>query len=129
MSPGRKAKVRVKLSSAWKNSRVMIHQPLGGAQVTFEPESFLGDEIKPAIGTTNSVGDAAPSIRPEDRSDPKLPGGVHLGLYKVRISKADNGKETIPSKYNTETILGQEVAYDDPGVKSRNIQFALKSGQ
>src|SRR5262245_32542976 len=42
-------------------------QPLVGAQITFEPETFLGDEIKSAIGTTNSVGDAAPSIRPEDR--------------------------------------------------------------
>ena len=29
------------------------------AQVTFEPESFLGDEIKTAVGTTNMNGDAA----------------------------------------------------------------------
>jgi hypothetical protein len=104
-------------------------QPLGGATVNFEPESFLGDEIKLAVGTTTPHGDAMMSIRPEDRPDPKQPGGVHLGLYKVRISKIENGRETVPARYNTETTLGQEVSYDDPGVKSRNISFALKSGK
>ena len=103
-------------------------QPLSGALITFEPEKFLGDEIKTAFATTNQFGTAAPSIPIEQRPDPKLPGGANFGLYKVRISKIVNGKETIPARYNTETVLGQEVSYDDPGMKANNIPFALKSG-
>ena len=104
-------------------------EPLVGATVTFEPEPFLGDEIKTAIGVTNPFGDAAPTIPKEQRPDPKLPGGIHLGLYKVRISKIVNGKETIPTRYNTQTTLGQEVSNDDPAVQRMNMAFDLKSGK
>jgi hypothetical protein len=123
--------------NAWKEMRTgmtyvqcrvtLNGQPLSGAEVTFEPEPFLGDEIKPAVGTTTMQGDATPVIRPEDRPDPKLPGGVHLGLYKVRISKLENGKQVIPARYNSETIIGQEVSYDDPAIQNRNMIFALKT--
>jgi hypothetical protein len=123
--------------NAWKEMRtgmasVRCHvtldgQPLTGATVVFEPEAFLGEEVKTATGTTNPFGDAAPTIAPEDRPEPTLPGGAHFGLYKVRISKVVNGKETIPSRYNTETTLGQEVSYDDPGMKNNNMAFNLKS--
>jgi hypothetical protein len=102
-------------------------QPLRGAKVVFEPEPFLGSEIKAAYGTTNEYGDAGPAIAPEDRPEPNFPGGVYLGLYIVRITKDENGKELIPAQYNTETTLGYEVAYDDPGVKGNKIEFALKS--
>lgn len=102
-------------------------QPLAGAEVVFEPESFLGDEIKTATGTTNQFGDVAPTISKEDRPDPKLPGGVHFGLYKVHISKQANARETIPPRYNTQTTLGQEVSYDDPGVLNNNLAYALKT--
>ncbi len=105
------------------------NEPLAGAQVTFEPEKFLGDDIKAAIGTTNVYGDAVPVIPPEQRPDPRLPGAVQFGLFKVRISKIVNGKETIPAQYNTETTLGQEVSYDDPAIKARNMTFALTSGK
>ena len=54
---------------------------------------------------------------------------MHLGLYKVRISKIVNGKETIPSRYNADTIFGQEVAFDDPAMLHMNMHFALKSGK
>jgi hypothetical protein len=123
--------------SAWKEMRtglgsVRCHvtldgQPLAGAEVVFEPAPFLGEEIKTAYGTTNPYGDAAPTIPPADRPDPTLPGGVHLGLYKVRISKQANGRETLPARYNSETILGQEVSYDDPAMMNNNIVFALES--
>ncbi|HEX4412109.1 MAG TPA: hypothetical protein VH107_00680 [Lacipirellulaceae bacterium] len=123
--------------NAWKDEHVGLAsirchvtldgEPLPGAVVTFEPESFLGAEIKTASGTTNPFGDAAPVIPKEQRPDPKLPGGIHLGLYKVRISKVVNGKDIIPTQYNTETTLGQEVANDDPAVKHMNMTFALKS--
>jgi hypothetical protein len=102
-------------------------QPLADAKVTLEPEAFLGDEIKTAFATTSQFGAAAPNIPKDQRPDPKLPGGAHFGLYKVRISKIVNGKETIPARYNTETILGQEVSYDDPGIRSNNITYALKT--
>ena len=125
-------------ANAWKGmetgmTTVRCHitldgQPLSGAQVVFEPEAFLGDEIKIAKGTTNQFGDVAPTIAVEDRPDPKSPGGVHFGLYKVRISKQANGKETIPGRYNSETMLGQEVSYDDPGILNNNLAIALKSG-
>jgi hypothetical protein len=104
-------------------------EPLTGATVTFEPEPFLGNEIKAAIGVTNPFGDAAPTIPKEQRPDPRLPGGIHLGLYKVRISKMVNAKEMIPSRYNAETTLGQEVSNDDPAVQRMNMVFALKSGK
>jgi hypothetical protein len=103
-------------------------QPLVGATVTFEPEAFLGENIKTAFSTTNAQGNVSPIIPKEQRPDPTLPGGANLGLYKVRISKMVDGKETIPARYNTETTLGQEVSDDDPGMKSMNIKFDLKSG-
>lgn len=122
---------------AWKEMRtglasVRCHvtldgQPLAGAKVVFEPEPFLGDEIKTASGATNQFGDAAPTVSLEDRPDPSLPGGVHFGLYRVRITKAASGRETIPARYNAQTTLGQEVSYDDPGMMNNNMAFALKS--
>jgi hypothetical protein len=125
---------RVNAWKAMKTGMTSLHchvtldgEPLTFATVTFEPESFLGDEIKSAIGTTNPFGDVAPSIPKEQRSSPKAPGGAHFGLYKVRISKIEDGKETIPARYNTDTILGQEVSYDDPAMKRMNVTFALKS--
>lgn len=98
-------------------------KPLPGAKVIFEPESFLGSDIKTAFGTTNEAGQAGIVIPPEDRPDPTLPGGIQFGLYKVRITKDG---VNIPARYNTETILGQEVAYDAPSLKNETIVFALK---
>ncbi len=103
-------------------------QPLAEATVTLEPESFLGDEIKTAAATTNTFGMAGPTIPKEQRPDPTLPGGANFGLYKVRISKVVGGKETIPARYNTETTLGLEVSYDEPGIMKMSVPFALKSG-
>ncbi len=103
-------------------------QPVVGATVTLEPESFLGDEVKTASATTNTFGMAGPAIPKEQRPDPTLPGGANFGFYKVRISKVVNGRETIPARYNTETTLGLEVAYDEPGIMKMNVPFDLKSG-
>jgi hypothetical protein len=123
---------------AWKAMRTALvsvrcqvtldGRPQPDVQVLFEPEPFLGDNVKKATGATNQFGDAAPTIADEDKPDPKLPGGVHFGLYKVRISKQAGGRETIPARYNTATTLGQEVSYDDPAIKNNNLAFALKSG-
>jgi hypothetical protein len=100
-------------------------QPLAGAVVTFEPEPFLGEEIKSASGTTNANGRGGATIAKEDRPSASTPPGMHLGLYKVKISKIVGGKETIPAKYNEETLLGQEVAQDVSEVINNRVVYAL----
>ena len=83
---------------------------LDGATVTFDPESFLGDVIHPATGITDDNGFAHMSMAAEHMPHENVRSGVLPGLYLVRISKEVNGKELVPSKYNTETTLGVEVA-------------------
>ena len=102
-------------------------QPLVDADVTLEPEAFLGDDIKKAAAKSDQYGAAEPIMAPEDNPYAKIATGIQLGLYKVRVSKKVNGKETIPARYNSETMLGQEVSFDDPGMKRMKIVFALKS--
>ena len=114
---------------AWKDSKIgrmslsctvkYRGQPLPDATVTFEPEPFLGDEVKAATGTTDKFGMAVLTI-PEVR-----PPGVACGLYRVKISKQVNGKEQVPPRYNTNTILGQEVAMDAAGMEE-GIFFNLQ---
>jgi hypothetical protein len=102
-------------------------KPLSGAVVEFVPEPFLGDQVKPASGKVNQFGDAAPTVSDADKPDPKLPGGVHIGLYTVRISKPSGGKETLATRYNANSTLGLEVAYDEPGIRDNNLAFRLSS--
>ena len=84
-------------------------KPLAGASVRFVPEEFLGEGIKVASGTTGLGGTATMSIAGQE-----FPG-VHCGFYRVEISKLNaNGKETVSAKYNSETILGQEVSLRVP---------------
>jgi len=101
--------------------------PLEGATVTFEPESFLGDDIKAAVATTDMFGTGSPTIPKDQRPDPTAPPGVQVGVYRVKISKLQGGKETIPAIYNTETILGQEVAMDVGEIANRRVVYAMKS--
>ena len=122
---------------AWKEMRtglasVRCHvtldgKPLAGARLVLEPEPFLGTYVRPASGETNPFGDVSPSVAAEDLPDPSLPGGVHFGLYRVQISKQIDGRETLPARYNSETILGQEISYDDPGMAANDIRFKLES--
>ena len=100
-------------------------KPLEGATVRYVPEAFLGDDIQTAVGTTNQFGIAYMSIPKDKRPAADAPGGVQLGVYRVRISKLVDGKETIPARYNAETVLGQEISYDDPGVQS-GIRYDLE---
>lgn len=101
--------------------------PVGDAEVTFEPEGFLGDEIKSAHCKTGLAGDGGATIAPEDRPSPTSPSGMHLGLYKVKISKKVNGKETIPAKYNENTLLGQEVLPSVPEIANNRVVYVLSS--
>ena len=86
-------------------------QPLSGATVAFEPETFMGPAYKPTSAVTDAAGTCLP---PGD--DPKFPG-LHVGLYRVRISKKVNGQETLPARYNASTELAREIAEDLPREK------------
>ena len=102
-------------------------RPLEGATVTFEPEPFLGDEIKLAMATTDMFGTGGPSIPKELRANPSTPPGIQIGLYRVKISKVVGGKELIPRKYNEDTTLGQEAAPDVGEILNRRVIFALST--
>jgi hypothetical protein len=106
---------------------VLNGQPLEDATVTFEPETFLGEEIKKAVGTTDSFGTGAPSVPLELRPTKDTPAGIAYGLYLVKISKVVDGKESVPAKYNEQTTLGQEVMHDVPEVANRRIKFVLST--
>jgi Ca2+-binding EF-hand superfamily protein len=100
--------------------------PLDGATVTFEPEEFLDGVIQEASGVSR-LGSSSPIIPLEKRPSPDTPAGIQMGLYKVKVSKLQGGQETVPSRYNTETILGQEVSPDDRAFASNRIIFTLRS--
>jgi hypothetical protein len=101
-------------------------QPLTGANVTYEPEAFMGDQLKPAICTTDDFGTGCPSIPKEQRPDPRL-SGVPMGFYRVKISKNANGREILPAKYNTATEIGQEVSADVNEIVGNRLRYNLKS--
>ena len=95
-------------------------RPLAGAQVKLVPESFFGDVIKPAEGTTGRSGTALLAIDKSNLpSDLQNLRGVQQGLYRVEIT---HQSMNIPAKYNTDTTLGIEVSFET----GRNIvSFAL----
>lgn len=125
-----KAWKMMKTGLASVRCQVMLDgKPLAGATVDFVPEPFLGEHVKPASGTVNQFGDAAPTVSDADKPDPKLPGGVHFGLFTVKIAKPTGGKDTIPARYNSKSTLGLEVSYDEPGIRDNNLAFRLKSAE
>jgi hypothetical protein len=101
--------------------------PLADANVTFVPDPCLGEDVKQATCTTNMFGKGVGTIAKQDLPDPTYPGGMQLGIYTVRISKLVGGKETIPAKYNEQTILGQEVSPDVPEIGSQRVIYALST--
>jgi hypothetical protein len=123
--------------SSWQSQRIglMLFQcsvtmdgsPLSGVKIKFEPEEILGDIIRGAEATTNMVGTAIPFIPLDQQDGQNQPTGMDPGLYKVRFSLIVDGKETIPARYNTETIIGQEVSEDDPAISNNRVQYNLKS--
>ncbi len=98
--------------------------PLNGATITFEPEGFLEGVLQEASDVTSMGGTAAPTIPKEKRPTDDTPPGIQVGLYKVKITAGD-GSGSIPTKYNTETILGQEVSKDDPSILNNKVRFSL----
>jgi hypothetical protein len=124
------------------------HRPLEGADVKFAPEPFLAPYLKTANGVTDQNGVAMLTIETGPEGGPP---GVPPGFYRVEITKparpyrpakpgraAENGRRAeppepaqpatqgldIPAKYNTQTILGEEVAVDVERVRN-GISFDL----
>jgi hypothetical protein len=105
-------------------SVLLAGRPLRGATVTLEPETFLGDAVQPATGTTLRHGSAGLSVAKAFRPAPTAMG-VQCGFYKIRISKLQDGRESVPVRYNTETTLGIEVASDAAEVQTGTIALKL----
>jgi hypothetical protein len=79
-------------------------QPVANVQVKFIPETYMGDIVKPATGVTDSHG-AASMTAEGQKSD----GVMQCGYYRVELSSAQGGRETIPGKFNSNTVLGADV--------------------
>ena len=79
-------------------------EPLSNAEVTIEPEPFMGDAYKPILSVTDSTGMATFAS-----SDQRVPG-LKVGFYRVRISRIGEGNESLPKQYNEQSELGLEVA-------------------
>jgi hypothetical protein len=73
-------------------------------KVTYTPEFFMGNAIKPASGISDAAGNVELKVEGESVR------GVNLGFYRVEVSLPDSsGNETLPARFNTETKLGQEI--------------------
>lgn len=106
----------------WRKSRVAMTpavcqvrlngEPFAGALVKIIPESFMGDEVKPASGTTDENGYVSLALAEQDRpANAKSAIGVHLGVYKVEITHPDRN---LPARFNTASQLGFEASPDAP---------------
>ncbi len=100
-------------------------RPLQGATLTFEPEPFLGDDVRAAVCTTDEFGIGVPSIPAENRPSADTPRGVQYGLYRVRVSQQEGGQEKIPPQFNAQTTLGREFSYQDPQCQSGMVRVNL----
>jgi hypothetical protein len=120
---------------AWKNQSIALlsftcdvtldGKPVEGATVTFEPDEFIGGVISSAVDVTNVIGTASPSVPKANRPSETTPPGVQAGTYKVKISKIVDGQETIPARYNVETILGQEVSTADWAIVNKQVRYNM----
>jgi hypothetical protein len=95
-------------------------QALEGARVVLTPEKFIAAAVQPAAGVTTPEGVGFFQVSQD------LPG-VQPGIYRLEVYRpAADGKETIPARYNAETILGVDAGVDGPDVNNR-VHFALTS--
>jgi hypothetical protein len=99
------------------NCRIyMDDRPLQGATVTLLPEKFLGPDVKPVSGKSDSDGRVTLQVAGQE-----LPG-VPPAIYRIEVSLKDSGgQETIPARYNTETVLGKQIGVApivDPNAKA-----------
>ena len=108
--------------------RVLLNgKPAADVEVLFEPEPFLGEEILSATGISNVFGDAAVAVSEAERPAEGFPSGVQLGFYRVRFRSIPGGKTRVPSRYEEQALIGQEVSYEDPAVANNQVVFSLTS--
>jgi hypothetical protein len=89
-------------------------RPLADAEVVFEPEEYLGEEIQVARGVTDAAGVAAIGIPPEFLPEHlhRLKA-LHYGTFKVRVT---HPSIALPARYNAATELGYETESGNPNV-------------
>ena len=91
-------------------------RPLTGGEVRLVPEPFFGHSRLLVSGRTDEHGVVDFQVEGLDQF------GVPQGLYRIEVSKPDAaGRETLPARYNTQSQLGQEIAFD-----RREIEGALR---
>lgn len=95
-------------------------KPLPDAEVTLEPEAGFASSLPLCEGKTDARGRVSPGKAGSDPSDGLT--GVPPGLYKLKITHPKVNK--LP-KYNIETVLGLQVASDNPNLML--IEFSLSS--
>jgi len=78
-------------------------KPLADLMVKLVPEACMGKETKAAAGRTNASGSATVSI-----TGGPYPG-VHCGIYRAEITGTGSDGKPLPSRYNSETVLGVAV--------------------
>jgi hypothetical protein len=102
---------------------VVLHrgQPLPGVQIRFVPEPFLDGVIQPAEGTTTDGGMGIATLQ----SAGGQTSGIQPGFYRVELSRQVNGREMLPAKYNTQTVLGGEVSFDNPALREGILRFEI----
>jgi hypothetical protein len=99
--------------NAWVDLRVALMpvaatvsldgRPLSGADITLQPEPFLGESVQPAYGKTDSEGFTTLNCANSPAH------GVQLGWYRVIVSRKNGERETISERFNNKTELGLEV--------------------
>jgi hypothetical protein len=79
-------------------------QPVPRVHVKFIPEPYMGGVVQLGTGVTDSNGGA-----PMTADGQKSTGIMQCGYYRVELSLQQGGKETIPAKFNSKSVLGAEV--------------------
>ena len=93
-----------KVALASVSVRVMHKgKPLANAEVRLVPERCMGGTISEASGKTDRGGMSLVAI-----PGSKYPG-VNCGLYRVEIRGTGNDGQALPSRYNSQSVLGIAV--------------------
>lgn len=111
---------------AWGKTRVALlplqcqvmrgRRPVEGATLRLEPEAFLGETVRPALGRTDARGIVAPSVGEAYLPAPSI-RGVHLGFYRVVITGPEASGRSEAPRSRSGKPRGLEVAPDAPAVQ------------